>query len=105
LCKKCSVGVKPCTDRQKLLCEKMEEGFYYFYKFDLFIKLKIEKVVYLGEETKILFKGKNGHLNIWLDSQIKKISRPGNIIQKFDWCYILKDSEGEILGYIGRPQI
>jgi hypothetical protein len=105
LCEKCSEGVKPCTDRQKLLCEVLEDGFYYFYKFDLFIKLAIKKSVSEDGAIKIKFEDSDSELIIWTETIVKKVSRPGNIIAKFDWCYFIKNTEGEVLGYIGKPSI
>ncbi len=104
LCNKCSVGVKPCTDRQKLFSENIGEGYYYFYKSDLLIKISIRKMVSEDGAVKIKFAENTGELVIWTDTSVKKVSRPGNIIQKFEWCYIIKDSVGEILGYLGKPE-
>jgi hypothetical protein len=105
LCDKCSEGVKPCSDRQKFLCEAIEEGFYYFYKFDLFIKLGIKKTVNEDGAIKIKFWDNDSELIIWTETTVRKVSRPGNIIAKFDWCYLIKNTEGEVLGYIGKPSI
>jgi hypothetical protein len=104
LCDKCSIGVKPCTDRQKLLCEAIEEGYYYFYKFDLFIKLSISKTISEDGAIKIKLDNNAGELIIWIDTIVKKVSRPGFLVSKFEWCYLIKNSEGELLGYIGKTQ-
>lgn len=102
---KCSAGVKPCTDRQKFLCEAIEEGYYYFYKFDLLIRLGIYKMVSEDGGAKIKFAGNSGELTIWTDTTVKKVSRPSNIIQNFEWCYVINNNQGEVLGYIGKPSI
>jgi hypothetical protein len=102
LCEKCSEDVEPCTDRQKFLSEDIAEGYFYHYNFDLFIKLKIDKIIYEGKKIEVRFNNSSGFLEIWENTKIKKVSRPGNIIQKFQWCYSIKDSSGTILGYIGK---
>lgn len=103
LCKKCSEGVEACTDRQKFFCEELTEGYYYFYMFELFIKLGIDKGIIEDGNIEIKFKDNSGGLTIWKDTKIRRVPRPSNILNKFEWCYMIKDSDGRVLGYIGRP--
>lgn len=103
LCSNCSKGVKPCSDRAKFHITDLTEGFYYFYKHDLFIKSRIIKTTHnIGGGLEIKFD--NGEIIIWENSLVKPVRRPPNIINQFYWCYSIKNTYGDIIGYIGKPK-
>jgi hypothetical protein len=82
------------------LKDKLLKGTFFYYKNSLYVKGDIYNVVsYDDVELEIFFKG--GIVGVYKD-KLKTIRRPGNIIEKFDWCYILKDEYDECIGYIGK---
>ncbi|WBW97589.1 hypothetical protein [Oceanirhabdus sp. W0125-5] len=102
LCEECSQGVKPCSDRKKFLITDLTEGYFYFYKHDLFIKSRITGLNPLGEGLELKFE--NGEVNIWGNTSVQAIRRPSNIICEFYWCFIVKNTYGDIIGYVGKPK-
>lgn len=100
LCNKCAAGITPCSDRKRFftdLINDKENSFYYFYKLDLFIKSKVIDI----KEDEIFFE--NGKLAILRETEIKKVRRPSNIIGEFEWCYIIKNTDADTIGWIGKP--
>lgn len=84
------------------LKEQLKNGAFYYYKFGLLIKGKVKMVLQSDDNTlNVNFEG--GTVDIYLDT-IKPIRRPGNIIEKFKWCYILKNYDDECIGYIGEKE-
>lgn len=86
----------------KELKEQLKGGTYYYYKCGLLIKGKVKLV--MENSTDILnvtFEG--GVVDVYIE-KIKLIRRPSNIIEKFEWCYILKNHYNEVLGYIGKAK-
>lgn len=75
--------------------------YYYFQKTDLIIKSELVSVEHSTEEIYIKFTG--GGLSIWRDSTVLKVKKPSNTVGKFEFCYLIKNCDGEILGYIGKP--
>ena len=84
----------------KELKEQLLKGTFYYYKDLLFINAKVRNVCSVGEDSiRIGFEGGSVVVNI---DRIKSIKRPGNIVEKFNWCYILKSYDNECIGYIGE---
>ncbi|EES48906.1 hypothetical protein NE172_02195 [Clostridium botulinum] len=84
----------------KKLKEQLKEGTFYYYKFGLLVKGKINMVLEFSENSlNANFEG--GTVDIYLD-KIKKVRRPDNIVVKFEWCYILKNEYNDCIGYIGK---
>ena len=87
---------------EELLRIKLEEGSYYFQKHNVFIRSKITKYR-LSKTDYMTIEFESGHIDVHDMSQINKISRPLNIMIPFDWCFLIKNSDGEFIGYIGKP--
>lgn len=83
----------------KELKEQILKGTFYYYVDALFIHAKVKNICELTSCLHIGFEG--GAVDVALD-KIKPIRRPGNIIEKFKWCYILKSYNNECIGYIGE---
>ena len=84
----------------KELKEQLLKGTFYYYKDTLLIHAKVNNVCSVGKNSiHIDFEG--GAVSVAID-KIKPIKRPGNIIEKFNWCYILKSYDNECIGYIGE---
>ncbi|MEX0050092.1 hypothetical protein AB2T85_05540 [Clostridium butyricum] len=84
----------------KELKEQLLKGTFYYYKDTLLIHAKVNNVCSVGKKSiHIDFKG--GAVSVASD-KIKPIKRPGNIVEKFNWCYILKSYDNECIGYIGE---
>lgn len=83
----------------KELKEQLLQGTYYYYKDALLIHAKVKNICELTSCLHIDFEG--GAVDVAAD-KIKPIRRAGNIVEKFNWCYILKNYEGECIGYIGQ---
>ena len=60
---------------------------------------KIKNICELTSCLHIDFEG--GAVDVAAD-KIKPIKRPGNIVEKFAFCYILKSYDNECIGYIGQ---
>lgn len=93
---------------EELLKHDLEEAYFYMKISDLYIKLPIVEVIQ-GEETNpdgmtlMLGNDDASHLIIWRDgTEVKKVRRPSNIIGNFEYCYLIKNSDKELVGYIGR---
>ncbi|MBY6915504.1 hypothetical protein [Clostridium botulinum] len=84
----------------KELKEQLKEGTFYYHKFGLLVKGKVNMILELSKDSlNVNFEG--GTVDIYSD-KVKKIRRPGNIIERFEWCYILKNQYNECIGYIGK---
>ncbi|MEX0060338.1 hypothetical protein [Clostridium butyricum] len=83
----------------KELKEQLLQGTFYYYKDALLIHAKVKNICELTSCLHIDFEG--GAVDVATD-KIKPIRRPGNIVEKFNWCYILKNYEAECIGYIGQ---
>jgi hypothetical protein len=104
LCSECSRGVEPCTGMSMLLFDIPEDlsgVYFYFQKTGLVIKAELVSVEHSREEIYIEFTG--GNLSISSESKIIKVKRPSNNVDKFEFCYLIKNYSDEILGYIGKP--
>jgi hypothetical protein len=75
--------------------------YYYLQKADLNIKSELISVEHSREEIYIKFTA--GNLSIWKTSIVKKVKKPRNIKDKFEFCYLIKNYNGEFLGCIGKP--
>lgn len=83
------------------LKEQLLQGTYYYQKSELFFKGKVYNiVVYDDGELEIFF---NGGIVGAYSKRLKQIRRPANIIEEFKWCYLIKNSDNENIGYIGLP--
>lgn len=106
LCPECAKGVEQCTDMFELLFDIPSDligVYYYFNKSDLRIKSELVSVEHNLEEIYIQFT--SGSLSIWKYSKIKKVKKPDNNKDRFEFCYLIKNCDGEILGYIGKEAI
>lgn len=84
------------------LKEQLQQGTFYYYKFGLFFKGKVNNVLQISEDTlNVSFVG--GDVDVYAD-KIKPVRRPGNIIVAFKWCYQLKNEYDDIIGYIGLKE-
>lgn len=83
----------------KKLKRQLQEGTFYYHKFGLLVKGKVNLVLELSENSlNVNFVG--GCVDVYAD-KIKSVKRPSNIIKKYKWCYLLKNEYDEIIGYIG----
>ncbi|KGK81154.1 hypothetical protein [Clostridium sp. HMP27] len=103
LCNECSKGVEPCSNMFRLLFDISEDLLgvhYYFQKTDLRIKSQLTSVEHSRESIYIQFT--TGNIVISDTSTIKKVKKPSNNIGIFEFCYMIKNSDNEIIGYIGK---
>ena len=84
------------------LKEQLSKGTFYYCKPELWIESKIEEVNII-EDDYLMIRFNGGHADAFLEN-VKAIRRPGNIVKKFNWCYILKNYDNECIGYIGEVQ-
>lgn len=84
------------------LKEQFQQGTFYYYKSNLFIKSEVTRVVEMeGIFLKISFEC--GNIDALID-KIKPARRPSNIIANFKWCYQLRNEDDECIGYIGLKE-
>ncbi|NFA42716.1 hypothetical protein EXM65_09055 [Clostridium botulinum] len=84
------------------LKEQLKKGTFYYHKFGLLVKGKVNIVLQNSETTlNVSFVG--GIVDVYMD-KIKLIRRPGNIIASFKWCYQLKNEYDDLIGYIGKVE-
>lgn len=84
----------------KELKEQLLKGTFYYYIDTLLIHAKVKNICELTSCFHIDFEG--GAVDVAADN-IKPIRRPGNILEKFAFCYILKSYDNEcVIGYIGE---
>ena len=84
------------------LKQQLKEGTFYFHKFGLIISSKVNLILENSQNTlNISFNG--GMVDVYMD-KIKPVKRPSNIIEKFVWCYRLKNEWDEEIGYIGLKE-
>ena len=84
------------------LKEQLLQGTFYYHKFGLLVKGKVNLVLEVSKDTlNVNFTG--GTVDVYID-KIRSIRRPGNIIADFEWCYMLKNEYDDIIGYIGLKQ-
>lgn len=82
------------------LKEQLQQGSFYYHKFGLLVKGKVNIVLQISNDTlNVNFVG--GCVDVYKD-KIKAIRRPGNIIADFEWCYMLKNEYDDVIGYIGK---
>ena len=82
------------------LKKQLLTGTFYYYKSGLWIQSKVNGAVII-ENDYLMVSFEGGHADAFLKN-VKPIRRPGNIVRKFNWCYILKNDENECIGYIGE---
>ena len=72
----------------------------------MFLKSKIKSFEIIknstGEEDLLDIELENGHVGICKYSKVTKIKSPPNIILNFDWCFSIRNKDGELIGYIGK---
>lgn len=83
----------------QMLSEQLKEGTFYICKEGLDLNNKVVETKVIDNEL-IEIKLENGRLDI-VKNCITKIRRPKNIRKNFAWCYLVRNEEGEKLGYIG----
>lgn len=84
------------------LKEQFLKGTFYYYKFGLFVKSKVIRVVTKDNDfLEVSFEC--GNVDIFIN-KLKPIRRPGNIIADFEWCYMLQNEYDEVIGYIGLKE-
>lgn len=86
---------------EELLKHDLEEATFYYSKSDLVLRLPVLDIS-KSDDGISLELGDNSHLIIWHDSEVKKVKRPSNFIGEFEYCYLIKNSEKENIGYIGK---
>ena len=83
------------------------EGTYFFQKHDVYFESKIKNFEIIkncfDEEDFLDIELENGHVGIGEYSKVAKIKRPSNIVKLFDWCFAIRNIDGEHIGYIGKP--
>ena len=83
------------------------EGTYFFQKHDVYFESKIKSFEIIkncfDEEDFLDIELENGHVGIGEYSKVAKIKRPSNIVKLFDWCFAIRNIDGEHIGYIGKP--
>lgn len=105
LCNECSKGVEPCTSMFRLLFDIPQDllgVYYYFSKTDLAIKAQLTSVEHSRESIYIQFT--TGSIVISDTSTIKKVKKPRNNTGAFEFCYMIKNSEDEVIGYIVKQK-
>lgn len=105
LCTECAKKAESCNDKIRFICDitsDLNKCFYYFQKTNLKIKSKVTD--FQSESNEIKIKFQNGELSVLKENQIKKVSRPSNIIEKFTWCYAIKNTDEDLIGYIGKKE-
>ncbi|WP_310939913.1 hypothetical protein [Clostridium sp. SHJSY1] len=103
LCSECSKGVEPCTSMFRLLLDipnDLSEVYYYFHKTDLTIKAQLTSVEHSREDIYIQFT--TGSIVISDMSKIRKVKKPIHNTGTFEFCYMIKNSDNEVIGYIGK---
>lgn len=106
LCSECSKGVEPCSVMNRLFWDMegdLSQIYFYLQKVDLNIKSQLVSVEHSREVIYIEFTA--GTILIWRGSIIKEVKRPSNSEDKFEFCYLIKNDLGEVLGYIGKQSI
>lgn len=89
-------------DKLKSVKEQLSKGTFYYHKFGLLVKGKVNLVLEMSKDTlNVNFTG--GTVDIYMD-KIKSVRRPENIIAKFKWCYQLRNEYNEVIGYIGETE-
>lgn len=88
------------------LREQLLNGTYYNYGYGWVVKLDIAEILIgvLGTSDFMSVRLVGGGYVDILSENIKPVRRPGNIIAKFKWCYLLKNKDGECIGYIGEKE-
>ncbi|OOM16750.1 hypothetical protein [Clostridium saccharobutylicum] len=79
--------------------EQIRQSTFYYHKPSLFIKSQVTNVVDNGDFLEVAFEG--GNVDIFIED-IKQVRRPGNLVASFAYCYMLKNEDDEIIGYIGK---
>lgn len=85
------------------LCKQLEEGTFYFYKFGLLVSLPVAEVIDKEDFITLDFANNAGYVDVFVE-HMQKVSRPGNIIAKFKWCYSLNNDYEDHIGYIGKKE-
>ncbi|KHD14992.1 hypothetical protein AWN73_10820 [Clostridium butyricum] len=86
----------------KKIKEQLQQGTFYYYKSNLFIKSEVTRVVEM-EDIFLEISFECGNVDVFID-KIKPVRRPDNIIAKFKWCYKLKNEYDDVIGYIGLKE-
>lgn len=80
--------------------EDLSEVYYYFHKTDLTIKAQLTSVEHSRESIYIQFT--TGSIVISDMSVITKLKKPSHNTGTFEFCYMIKNSENKVIGYIGK---
>lgn len=84
------------------LKEQLQQGTFYYHKSNLVVTGKVYNIVsYDDGELEIFFTG--GIVSVYKD-KLDKVICPLNTIGVFKWCYLLKNSDDESIGYIGLKE-
>ncbi|MBK1809171.1 hypothetical protein JHL18_00720 [Clostridium sp. YIM B02505] len=81
--------------------EKLRTGYFYYNKFGLFIKSKVKEIT--TEDNKINIEFEGGQVETTL-SKIEIIEDKTNVATRFEWCYKVKNSFNEEMGFIGHER-
>lgn len=80
--------------------QDLDEAYFYLYKADLLIKLEITDTA-KSDDGVTIYLGDDSRLIVWHDTEVIAKKRPSDIIREFEWCYMIKNSDG-VLGYIAK---
>lgn len=83
------------------LPKDLSKVYYYLHITNLKIKSEIYSVEHNRDEIYIQFSC--GNLSISSDSAIIKVNKPKESEEQFEFCYLIKNRDGEVLGYIAMP--
>ena len=82
------------------LIDELKQGTFYYYKLGLFIKSSVTNV-FMVNRNSLSVTFSHGAVDVYLDT-IERIERPSSIVKDYEWCYVLKNYYGEVIGCIGK---
>ena len=94
------MGLEGGKEEMEILKQQLEKGTFYYHKFGLLIESEINLVLQVDEgKLTVCFNG--GIVDVYRDC-IQEVSSPSESLNKFEWCYKLKNYYDETIGYIGE---
>lgn len=84
------------------LKEQLIKGIFYVDTSDTLLSSKVTNVLEADKNVlEILLKG--GSTTVYID-KLQKVYSPGHSTKIFKWCYLLKNNQNSVIGYIGEPE-